>query len=182
MWERFSESQVSEILAIQKDIGVAFPSTAAKQMEDITKTLPIVRREQCQLLMGFCLYKIHKLSEKKHQPGEIRRLLNFHDRLFADVATLSHDDIVCRWTEFQSKPFITALETAAHGEPELVKIVSFVKSKCDGRGFLEFHQSQSPGQFVPIIPSFMQFVSSVKSDMNLITDAEYDHARLYSHI
>ena len=176
--------EIKKIIEIKESMkyGSSFSGFYSK-IEQETNDLPLIQREQYRLFCLFCLYQIYKPKSKSHLPELI---LNFHSRLLSDRYQLTAKQIQQRWKDFgvNSPYFLNSLEIVANGNPDLNRIISFIKTPATGNDFMNFlnENSNNLKSVLEYNPEYLSFLpKTIPNDLHfksLISEEEYEQVKL----
>lgn len=180
-----STEEIKKIIEIKNSLREPYTSFNGiySKIEQETKDLPLIQREQYRLFCLFCLYQIYKPKSKSHLPDQI---LNFHTRLLFDRYSLTSDQIQQRWKEFgiKSPYFMNSLEIVSNGDPNLNRLINFIRTPPTGSDFMNFlnENSNDLKNVLEINPEYLRFLPrTIPSDLNvqsLISEEEYEQVKL----
>ncbi|OHS97543.1 hypothetical protein TRFO_36233 [Tritrichomonas foetus] len=186
----YSPDQIREIIKIKKIFNINSYNTFSfndgySKVENLTNDLPVIQREQYRLFCSFCLFKIGQQSggssqTKKKLPEQI---LNFHHRLLNDINKLTYFQVKDRWEAFgiKSPSFLKSLTVVANGDPDLERIIRFIKTPPSGKQFLDFlnENSSHVENVLELNPVYLHFLpSKLNGISNLISQEEYEQVQM----
>lgn len=179
-----STEDIKKIIEIKESLKYGSFTGIYSKIERDTNDLPLIQREQYRLFSLFCLYQIYKpKSKNQHLPEQI---LNFHSRLLFDRYKLTSDQIQQRWKDFgiNCPYFMNSLEIVSNGDPNLNRLINFIRTPPTGNDFMNFlnENSRDLKNVLEINPEYLSFLpKTIPSDLHinsLISKEEYEQVKL----